>query len=188
MTVLILGLVLFLGVHSVSIAAPGWRDAQVRRLGELPWKGLYAAVALVGFVLIVWGYGQARLSPVVLYGPPSWGRHLAMLLMLPVFVLLVAGHSPGRIRSTLKHPMLVAVKLWAVAHLLANGTLADVVLFGALLAWAVVDRISVKHRPGSTPAPAPFGRGDIIALVVGLVLYAAFVFWLHGWWIGIPLA
>src|SRR2546423_6922256 len=144
---LILGLALFLGMHSVSIVAPGWRDAQVARRGEMPWKGIYTVVSIVGFVLLVVGYGAARHSPIVLYEPPSWGRELALLLMLPVFPLFIATYLPGRIKATVKHPTLVAVKLWAVAHLFANGTLADVLLFGGFLAWAVADRISMRHRP-----------------------------------------
>lgn len=183
---LILGLVLFLGVHSVSIVAPGWRDAQAARRGEAAWKGLYTVASVAGLVAIVVGYGMARQSPVPLYQPPTWSRHLALLLMLPVFPLLLAAYLPGRIKSAAKHPMLVAVKLWAVAHLLANGMLHDVLLFGGFLAWAVADRISMKHRaqrpiPGAPPRPA----NDVIAVVGGLVLYGVFVTWGHRWLIGV---
>ena len=149
MLVLLLGLVLFLGVHSVRIVAPAWREAMIARRGDNAWKGLYSLVAGLGLVLIVWGYGLARLDPVVLYAPPLWARHIALVLMMPVVVMLAAAYIPGRIKSALKHPMLAAVKLWAVAHLIANGTLADVLLFGSLLAWAVVDRISLKRRPAT---------------------------------------
>lgn len=185
---LILGLVIFLGGHSVSIVAPAWRDGMARRLGEWPWKGLYSIVALVGFVLVVWGYGQARMDPVWLYVPPPWMRHVAFLLMLFVFPLFLAAYLPGRIQSTLKHPMLVAVKVWALAHLLTNGTLADVVLFGSFLAWAVADRISLKHR-ASRPVPSlpRSGWNDAIAVVAGLAVYLAFLFWLHPVLIGMPL-
>jgi uncharacterized membrane protein len=187
MTLLVLGLVLFLGVHSVSIVAPAWRNAQAAR-GETAWKGLYAAVSLVGFVLLVYGYGLARQSPVVLYAPPTWLRHLAMLFLLPVFPLLLAAYLPGRIKTATKHPMLAATKLWAVSHLLVNGTLADVLLFGGLLAWAVADRISLKRRvtrpvPGAPPSPA----NDAIAVVGGLALYALFVWRGHAWLIGVPV-
>jgi uncharacterized membrane protein len=187
MSLLILGLVLFLGIHSVSIVAPGWRDAQAVRLGEMPWKGVYAVVSIVGFALLVYGYGLARQAPVVLYTPPKGLRHAALLLMLPVFVLLLAAYLPGRIKTAAKHPMLLATKLWATAHLLANGTLADVLLFGGFLAWAVADRISLKRRP---PRPLP-GMGpprvlnDVIALVGGLGLYVLFVVWAHVWLIGV---
>jgi uncharacterized membrane protein len=187
MSLLILGLVLFLGIHSVSILAPGWRDAQAARLGEMPWKGVYAVVSIVGFALLVYGYGLARQAPVVLYTPPKGLRHAALLLMLPVFVLLLAAYLPGRIKTATKHPMLLATKLWATAHLLANGTLADVLLFGGFLAWAVADRISLKRR---APRPLP-GMGpprvlnDVIALVAGLGLYVLFVVWAHAWLIGV---
>jgi len=150
---LILGLVLFLGMHSVSIAAPAWRDAQVVRFGERPWKGIYTVVSIVGFAMLVTGFGVMRHSPVVLYVPPAWGRHVTALLMLPVFPLFLATYLPGRIKTAAKHPMLVSVKLWAVAHLIANGTLGDVLLFGGFLAWAVADRISMKRR-AQRPLPS----------------------------------
>ena len=183
---LLIGLVLFLGIHSVSIVARPWRDAQIAQRGEGAWKGLYTVVSLIGFVLIVYGYGVARQSPVVLYAPPSWTRHLALLLMLPVFPLLFASSLPGRIKTAAKHPMLLATKLWAVAHLVANGTLADVLLFGGFLAWAVADRISVKRRPQPAAAVEPARPiNDVIALVGGLLVYAVFVIWAHAWLIGV---
>ena len=183
---LVLGLVIFLGIHSVSIVAPGWRDAQQARLGEGPWKGLYALVAIAGFVLIVVGYGAARQSPVVLYSPPLFLRHLALLLLLPVFPLLLAAYLPGRLSRAARHPMLLATKLWATAHLLANGTLADVLLFGGFLAWAVADRISLKQRtPRPVPGAPPRAANDVIAVVGGLVLFVAFYLWLHQWLIGV---
>lgn len=187
MSVLILGLVLFLGVHSVSIAAPAWRDAQLAKRGENVWKGLYSVVSLVGFVVLVYGYGLARQSGPVLYTPPDGLRHLALLLMLPVFPLLLAAYLPGRLRSATRHPMLLAVKLWAVAHLLANGTLADVLLFGSFGVWAVLDRIAVKRRavPHATPAAPPSRANDLIAIVGGLLVYVVFVLWVHRWLIGV---
>ncbi|HEX6708340.1 MAG TPA: NnrU family protein [Albitalea sp.] len=183
---LVLGLVLFLGVHSVSIVAPQWRDAQVALRGERAWKGVYALISIVGFVLLIVGYGAARQSPIVLYTPPTWARHLTLLLMAPVFPLLIAAYMPGRIKAALKHPFLVAVKLWALAHLLANGTLADVLLFGGFLAWAVADRVSLKRRP-VRPLPGAPERpmNDLIAVVAGLVLYGVFVTWGHQWLIGV---
>jgi uncharacterized membrane protein len=187
MSLLIVGLVLFLGVHSVSIVAPAWRDGQVARRGERTWKGVYALVSLAAFVLLIYGYGLARQTPVVLYAPPAALRHLALLLMLPVFPLLFAAYMPGRIQRAAKHPMLLAVKFWALAHLLANGTLADVLLFGAFLVWAVADRISVKRRaaPRSAPGAPPSALNDVVALVGGLVLYAVFLFWAHRWLVGV---
>jgi uncharacterized membrane protein len=189
MLVLILGLVIFLGVHSVSIVAPGWRTATVARLGERPWKGLYSLASAAGLALIVVGYGLARRDPVVLYAPPAALRHLALVVMLPVFPLLFAAYLPGRIRAAAKHPFLLAVKLWALAHLLANGMLADVLLFGGFLAWAVADRISVKRRPAAqtheVPAAPPGAANDAIALIGGLVVYAVFVLRAHRWLIGV---
>ncbi len=190
MTWLLLGLVLFIGIHSVAIVAPRGRHAIAHRMGEGPWKGLYTVVALAGFGLIVAGYSAARQDPVVLWVPPVATRHVAALLMLPVFVLLLAAYLPGRIQRAAKHPMLAATKFWALAHLLANGNLADVLLFGSFLAWAVADRISLKRRAnagllravqGASPGPA----NDAIALVGGLVLYAAFAFWAHGFLFGV---
>lgn len=185
MGILLVGLVVFLGVHSISIVAPGWRAAQVARLGEGPWKGLYSVLAAVGLGLLIFGYGAARQSPVVLYTPPPALRHLALLLMLPVFPLLLAPYLPGRIQAATRHPMLLAVKLWATAHLLANGTLADVLLFGGFLLWAVADRISVKRRApggaGSAPHAPRRPVNDAIVVVVGLAPYALFVLRAHQW-------
>lgn len=190
MTLLLLGLVLFLGIHSVSIVSPAGRHDLARRLGEGPWKGLYTVVALAGFGLIIAGYAAARQAPVVLWVPPVAMRHLAALLMLPVFVLLLAAYLPGRIQRAARHPMLLATKFWALAHLLANGNLADVLLFGSFLAWAVADRISVKRRAAAgllRPVQgASAGSGnDAIALVGGLALYAVFAFWAHGFLFGV---
>ncbi|MGY4830681.1 NnrU family protein [Sphaerotilaceae bacterium SBD11-9] len=185
MTLLILGLVLFLGVHSVSIVAPAWRDAMAARSG-LAWRAGYALIAIAGFVLIVHGYGLARQAPVVLYTPPAGLRHLALLLLLPVFPLLFAAYLPGRIKAATKHPMLAATKLWALAHLLANGTLADVLLFGGFLAWAVADRISFKRRtPRPIPGAPPSAANDAIAVVAGLAVYGLFVWRAHAWLIGV---
>ncbi len=190
MTWLIVGLVLFLGVHSVSIVSPPGRDALARRMGEGGYKGVYTLISFAGLALIVWGYGLARQAPVLLYTPPAGLRHLALLLMLPVFVLLFAAYLPGRIQRAAKHPMLLAVKCWALAHLLANGTLADVLLFGGFLAWAVADRISVKRRAAAglmrrPPALPGSAANDAIALVGGLVVYVLFVFWAHAWLFGV---
>lgn len=180
MGTLIAGLLLFLGVHSVSIVGPGIRDRALARLGEGAWKGGYGLISLIGFGLIVYGFSEARLSSVILYAPPAWLRHLAAVLMLPVFPLLIAAYLPGRIRTAAKHPMLAAVKLWAFAHLLANGTLADVLLFGGFLFWAVADRISFKRRPPQVlRTAAPSRWNDAIAVVAGLAIYVLVVGWAH---------
>ncbi|MCP5149884.1 MAG: NnrU family protein [Ectothiorhodospiraceae bacterium] len=187
MLILVLGLAIFLGAHSVSIVSRPWRDAMVARLGAGGWRMAYTVVSLAGFALLVYGYGAAREAPVVLWSPPAWGRHVTFLLMVPVLILLVASNLRGHIRARLKHPLLVGTKLWALAHLLANGMLADLVLFGAFLAWAVLDRISFKRRGVGAPEGEPRVAHDAIAVVVGLGLYVAFVLWLHGWLIGVPL-
>jgi uncharacterized membrane protein len=180
MVYLIAGLVIFLGVHSIAIVAPQARAHALERLGEGGWKGLYALISLAGFVLIVLGFGWARQAPVVLYTPPRWLHHVTFLFMLPVFPLLLAAYLPGRIKAAAKHPMLAAVKFWAFGHLLANGTLADVLLFGGFLAWAVVDRISLKRRPAQVLRTAPPGRfNDLTAVVLGLAIYAVFIGWAH---------
>ena len=198
MSILILGLALFLGVHSVSIVARPWRDATAARIGEGPWKGLYSLVSLAGFALIVFGYGLARQQPVLVYAPPAGLRHLALLMMLPVFPLLIAAYLPGRLQRMAKHPMLLAVKLWALAHLLANGMLADLLLFGSFLVWAGLDRMAAGRRPAPSN-PAAGGQGaarlqlragsgwvnDGIALVVGLLIYVAFLRGTHAWLFGV---
>jgi uncharacterized membrane protein len=186
MALFIAGLVLFLGIHSIAIVAPAWRDAQAaRRPGA--WKGAYSLVSIVGFALLVYGYGMARQTPVVVWSPPAALRHLALLVMLPVFPLLLATYLPGRIKAVAKHPMLLAVKLWAAAHLLANGTLVDMILFGSFLAWAVLDRIAVKKRPAprNGPAAVPSTLNDAIALAGGLAIYTVFLLWAHRWLIGV---
>jgi uncharacterized membrane protein len=183
---LILGLVAFLGVHSVSIVAPGWRDATAARMGERAWKGVYSLISIASFVLLIWGYGLARMEPVALYTPPPALRWASVALMLPAFPLLFAAYFPGRISAALKHPMLAAVKFWALAHLLSNGMLADVLLFGGFLVWAVADRISFKRRRQRfirTAPPRPWN--DVVAVVAGLAVYALFVFWLHVRWFGV---
>lgn len=188
MTLLILGLVLFLGIHSVSIVNDPWRNHMARAWGEWQWKGVYALLSIIGLVLIVWGYGVAREESAVIYTSPTWLRHVSMLLLVPVFPLLLAAYLPGRIRDATKHPLLLAVKLWALAHLLANGTLADVLLFGSFLIWAGVDRASMKRRPARAIPSAPRGKwNDAIALVGGLALYGAFVGGVHESLIGRPV-
>ncbi len=187
MNTLIIGLLLFLGMHSVAIMAPTWRDRMAAQLG-LAWRGIYTVISLIGFVLIIRGYAAARLTPEVLYVPPTWMRHVTMTLMLPVFPLLLATYLPGRIKTTMKHPMLAATKLWALAHLLSNGMLADVLLFGGFMLWAVADRISLKKRPVRAIKTAPAASyNDWTAMLAGLALYGLFIVWAHAKLIGIAL-
>jgi uncharacterized membrane protein len=190
MSMFIAGLAIFLGIHSIAIVSPDLRARALARFGEAGFKISYALLSLLGLVLLIEGFGLARHAPVVLYSPPHWLRHIALLLMVPVFPLVLAAYLPGRIKARLQHPMLAAVKLWAFAHLLANGTLADVLLFGGFLAWAVLDRISWKRRPPQKLATAPPGRyNDLLAIIVGLALYVLFVSRVHLWLIGVsPLA
>jgi len=188
MTYLVLGLIIFLGVHSVRIFADGWRSAQIARLGPGAWKGIYSVASLAGFVLLVWGFGQARQDPVVLYSPPVAMRHVAALLTLVAFILFAAAEVRGtRIKAAVGHPMVLGVKVWAFAHLLANGRLADVVLFGAFLVWSIVDYMSSRRRDrvaGVTYPAGPVAR-DLIAIGGGAVAWVAFAFWLHGALIGV---
>jgi len=194
MLLLILGLVLFLGLHSFKIVAPV-HDGLTRILGETGYKILYSIGSLIGLIAIAEGYKAWKYvdGAPILYTPPTWLAHIALLLMLIAFVVLPAAYMNGYIRKTLKHPMLVAVKLWAFAHLLANGDAASVVLFGAFLAWAVVDRISVKKRErAGLAAPAAFTpriSADIGAVAIGLIVYVLFVWKVHLWLIGVsPIA
>ncbi len=183
---LILGMVVFLGVHSTAIFAPNWRAQQITARGEATWKGIYSVVSLASFALMIYGYGVARQSPVVLYTPPTFLRHLVVLLMLPAFVLLFASQLPGRIKTATKHPMLLATKIWATSHLLANGTLGAVILFGGFLAWAVMDRISMKRRTGPIKVlGVARPMNDLIALGAGLTTYVFFLVWGHRWLIGV---
>ena len=188
MTYLILGLALFLGAHSVRMLAGAWRDAQFARLGEARWKGTYSLISALGLGLIIWGYGQARLDPMVLWVPPLWTRHLAALLTLPVFVLLVAAYLPGsHIKAAIGHPMVAGVKLWALAHLLANGNLADVILFGAFLVWAVADFISARRsdRLAGRSYPVCCWTRDASVTAIGLLAWVLFALWGHAWLIGV---
>jgi len=185
MNALISGLVIFFAVHSISIINDDWRNRMAAKTGEWVWKAIYGLFAVIGLFLIVRGYDLARLDPVVLYSPPPWLRYPALLLLLPVFPLLLAAYLPGRIQRATKHPMLVATKLWATAHLLVNGTLPAVMLFGSFLVWAVADRISLKHRvPRAVPNIPETGINDGLAVVIGIACYTAFVLWLHAWLIG----
>jgi uncharacterized membrane protein len=188
MVLLLLGLVVFLGVHSVRIAADGWRSATIARIGELPWKAVYATLSIIGFVLIVWGFSLARQQPVQLWMPPRGMRHLAALLTLIAFVLLAATYVPrNAIKAKLHHPMVLSVKVWALAHLLSNGNLAHVILFGAFLVWAVLSFRAARARDraaGTVYAAGTLG-GTLATVVVGVAGWALFAFWAHGALIGI---
>jgi len=182
---MIAGLVVFLGVHSVRIVAPEFRDGFVAARGENAWKGIYSVVALAGLLLVIWGYGQARPDAAFLYEPPVFVKHIVTLLMLIAMILLVAAYVPdGHIKKRIKHPMLTAVKIWAFAHILANGDLATLVLAGAFLAWAVVDRISLKRR-GDPVFGEVAVRNDIIAVVVGTAITIWFIMQLHAFLFGV---
>lgn len=185
---LILGLVLFLGVHSVRIFAGDWRDAQVARMGELRWKGVFALFSAIGLGLIIWGYGMTRADAIVLWNPPVWTRHLTALLTVPVFILLVAAYLPGsHIKARIGHPMVAGVKIWALAHLLANGNLADVALFGSFLIWAVASFVSARRRDRSAGRSyvAQGWSRDAAVAGIGLAGWAGFAFWGHAWLIGV---
>jgi len=190
MTILILGIIVLIGIHFVP-AFPDLRDSLMARLGRNGYRALFSVVSLLGLALVVWGCAKA---PVVqIWAPPVWTRHLALLLMLPVFPLLFAAYLPGKIKAKVRHPMLAAIKFWALAHLIANGDLASIILFGSFLAYAVVDRILVKRRGGAelvlAVSEAEARRNDLISLGAGLALYVAFLFWLHPLLIGVsPLA
>jgi len=182
MTVLIIGLLMFIGVHSVRIVGDDWRAAQIARRGEGAWKGVYSVLSLVGLTLIVIGYGLARQQPIVIYTPPTALRHLAIVLTIPAFILVSAAYVPKtRIKRWVGHPMVLGVKVWAIAHLLANGTLADLVLFGSLLVWAVFNYAAARRRDraAGTVYPAGSVANDAKAVVSGLVIWAIFAFWLH---------
>ena len=182
MTALIAGLVLFLGVHSVRIVADPWRSAMLAKLGDKGYKGLYSIASLAGLVLLVWGFGQARQQPVLLWPAMVWARHLAALLMLLSFVLLAAAYVPGNtIKARLHHPMMLGVKVWAFAHLLANNTLGDTVFFGAFLVWSVLAFRAARARDraaGTVYAPGRTGP-TVTAALIGIVAWAVFAFWGH---------
>ncbi|MCC7484005.1 MAG: NnrU family protein [Burkholderiales bacterium] len=188
MTLLIVGLILFVGTHSVRIFADDWRRRAIARVGALAWKGGYSLVSLAGFVLLVWGYGEARGVPVLLYDPPRVLYHLASLLTLVAFVFVAAAYVPANhIKAAIGHPMAAGVKVWAFAHLLANGRLADVILFGAFLAWAIADFAAARRRDRATGTRHPAGRavGTATAVIAGTAVWAAFAFWAHLWLIGV---
>jgi len=184
----ILGLVIFLGAH-VFVTMRNERAVLVAKVGEWPYRGLFSLVSIIGIVLIGYGFAQYRAAgPIAVWYPPHWTRHIVEALMWPASIAVVAAYIPGNIKRVLKHPMLVGVKTWAIAHLCANGDLGGIILFGAVLAWAVYDRITLKRRgdPGAPPIPAGGWTNDIIAIVVGTIVYLALGFVFHPAVIGVP--
>ncbi len=184
MALLIIGIIVFLGVHLL----PTFRDLRenlIGRLGENGYKALFSILSILGFVLVVWGFAKAPVIQV--WSPPNWTRYLAMVLMVPVFILLVAAYVPGQIKAKVKHPFVDAISTWALAHLIANGDLASIILFGSFLAYSVFDRINLKRRPATglvtVPEAGP-ARNDLIAVVGGVILYVVFLVWLHPLLIG----
>lgn len=182
MLVLVFGLLLFLGTHSIRIFADGWRSAQVARVGEKAWKGMYAVASLIGFGFMVWGFGLARAEPIVIWTPPVWTRHVALLLMLLAMILLIAAYVPGNfLKARIGHPMLAATKTWALAHLLANGNLVDAVLFGAFLIWSIAGFVSSRRRDraaGITYQNLGVGR-HVLTIAIGAAVWGVFVFYAH---------
>ena len=190
MSIFLVGLVLFIGIHSIYIVAPGVREAAIARIGYNPWRGVYSLVSLAGLLLLIYGYGLARQDPVPLFEPPSWARLFAFALMVVALPLLVASFFPvpTRIGRFVRHPMLMSVTLWSVAHALAVGTLAGVLLSAVFFIWTLAARFSLVARPMTTaPVAAPEPLNDWIAVAIGLAVWAALMFVLHDWLIGMPL-
>ena len=190
LAIMILGLAAFLGGH-LFVTMRAERAALIERVGgEGPYKGLFSLLALVGIVLIGYGFALYRASGWIdVWYPPRWTRHVTEALVWPAVICVLAAYIPGHIKRVLKHPMLVGVKLWAVAHLIANGDLGSIILFGSFLAWAVIDRITLNRRtdPGAPPIPVGGYRNDFIAVVAGTLVYFALGFWFHPWVIGVPV-
>lgn len=189
MIYMLAGLVIFLGAHSVRIVAEPWRARTIARIGANPWKGVYSLLSITGFVLLAWGYGQARQQGIVLYEPPVFMRHIAGLLMLVSLVLVAAAYVPrNHIKARVGHPMVAGVKVWAFAHLLSNGRLVDVVLFGAFMAWAIADFLAARRRDraAGTVYPAGHELNTVLTVVAGVVAWAVLVAGLHQWLIGVP--
>lgn len=188
MTILILGLAIFLGTHSVRIVADRWRQAQIARLGEHSWKAAFSVLSAAGLALIIWGYGLARAAPLAVWLPPAGMRHVAALLTLVAFVFIAAAYVPrNHIKARFHHPMVLGVKAWAAGHLFANGTAADLLLFGGFLIWAVMAFVAARRRDrlaGATYAAGSAG-GTLVAVAGGTVAWAVFAFWLHGVLIGV---
>ena len=190
MALLILGLIIFLGLHSIRIVADDWRSTQLARFGEGPWKIAYSAVSIIGLVLIVWGFGLTRHTPVFLWTPPAGTMHLTALLTLIAFVLIAAAYVPrNHIKARFHHPMVLGVQIWALGHLLANGTLATLLLFGSFLVWGVFSFRAARRRDTAAQLVYPTGTvaGTGLSIIIGLAVWAAFAFRLHTLLIGVPI-
>jgi len=184
----ILGLVIFLGAH-VFVTMRDERARLVAWLGEWPYRGLFSVVSIVGILLICYGFAAYHAAGMIaVWDPPAWTRHIVVILMWPASIMVAAAYIPGNIKRTLKHPMLVGVKTWAVAHLCANGDLGGIILFGSVLLWAGYDRMTLKRRadPGAPPIPVGGSKNDMIAVVVGTLIYLALGFVFHPVVIGVP--
>jgi len=189
LVVLIIGLVIFLGAH-VFVTRREARAALIARIGLMPYRALFGLVSLIGIVVIVWGFGLYRASGYIqVWSPPSWMGHVTVLLVWPAIIFATAAYVRGDIARRLKHPLLVGIKLWALAHLLSNGDLGGIILFGAILAWAVYDRISLKRRTDAGAPAIPYGGrlNDVIAVVAGTILYLALGLVFHPLFIGLPV-
>ncbi|MDK4730981.1 NnrU family protein [Rhizobium sp. CNPSo 3490] len=193
MALLIIGIILFLGVHLVRVVAPGLRRSMIASLGDKGWRAGYSIASILTLILLIYGFGQARQVTGMLYNPPVWTAHIAVALMLIAMICLVASLLPaGHIATKTKHPMVLSVKIWALAHLLANGETSSVLLFGAFLAWGVIVRISLKRRERAgeiTLRPFVSAKYDLYAAVIGILVWALIIWKLHEWLIGVsPLA
>lgn len=190
MTIMIIGLLIFLGSHSVRIFAENWRQQQIAKRGEANWKLVYSAVSVIGLAIAIYGFGQMRLDPIYIWHPPMGMRHAVALLMLPAFIMLAAAYVPhNAIKAKLGHPMMLSVKIWALAHLLVNGRLGDIIFFTAFLVWAILAFKTAKKRDRLTP-PAPVATtkmATIATVLIGLVAYIIFAFYLHAVLIGVPV-
>ncbi len=185
MALFFIGLIGFLGIHSVRIVAPGVRQSVMHRFGLNGWKAIYSIISLVTFVLLIQGYPAAKAGLGFVWAPPTWTSHITLLLMLPALIFLVAAYVPSKLKAWLKHPMLASIKVWALAHLLANGLGVHLVLFGSFLAWAVVDRINVKRRGGADPLAPSGWAADILVVAVGTVAWVVLLLWGHQWLFGV---
>jgi len=188
MLIMIAGLVMFLGIHSIRLVAADLRTSLIKRLGAGGWKGVYSLISIGGLILIIWGYGATRTAPVFIYELGLWTRHMALLFTWLAFVLLAATYVPGnQIRARLGHPMYAGIKIWAFAHLLANGRLGDILLFGAFLVWAIAGFAISRRQDRHNHIIRPSGnlQGTLITLAAGSIVWGIFAFWLHVWLIGV---
>ena len=188
MSILIAGLLIFLATHSTRIVAPAWREAMIARMGKHAWRALVSVLSLIGFVLLIKGYDTARMNPINLYEPPVWLRPVTLLLMFFAAVFAVAAIVPrNHTKAAMGHPLVLSVKTWAFAHLLSNGTLADVILFGGFLLWAVPDFIRSRRSDRAQGVVYPEGGlgNTLVTVIVGAILWAVFAFYLHAHWVGV---